>query len=45
MPDDDKQPKEEPIQKSQEIEIVLPEKDWQLALGNDKSMSSGEDED
>lgn len=48
MPDDqDKTPKEQPKQEEekQETEIVLPEKDWQLALGNEKQASENADED
>jgi hypothetical protein len=45
--DTDKSPKEEPkpAQESQETEIVLPEKDWQLALGNEKQASENSDDD
>jgi hypothetical protein len=47
MANDDKEPKEQPKQEeeSQETEIVLPEKDWQVALGSEPDSKDGDGDD
>lgn len=47
MPDNDKEPKEQPKQEEEEQEttIILPEKDWQLALGNEKGTPEDIDDE